>query len=90
MSVLLIEKTDGGLRAALIHRDRLYAYQSENRVLGIGEDQIFLGVVDRNVKGISGAFVRLPGREFGFLPFGEGEKSLPSGWEKERDYASGP
>lgn len=79
MSVLLIEKTDGGLRAALIHRDRLYAYQSENRVLGIGEDQIFLGVVDRNVKGISGAFVRLPGREFGFLPFGEGEKSLPSG-----------
>lgn len=79
MSVLLIEKTDEGLRAALIHRDRLYAYQSENRVVGIREDQIFLGVVDRNVKGISGAFVRLPGKEFGFLPFVEGEKSLPSG-----------
>ncbi|MBR1607147.1 MAG: ribonuclease E/G [Clostridia bacterium] len=79
MSILLIEKTDEGLRSALIRRDRLYAYQSESRVQGIREEQIFLGVVDRNVKGISGAFVRLPGKEFGFLPFSEGESSLSSG-----------
>ena len=79
MSTLLIEKDGNDLRFALIHRDRLYAYQSEIRVQGIRDDQIFLGVVDRNVKGISGAFVRLPGKEYGFLPFADGEKSLPSG-----------
>ena len=79
MSILLIEKAADGLRCALIHRDRLYAYQAETHVQNIREEQIFLGVVDRNVKGISGAFVRLPGKEYGFLPFAEGEKSLSSG-----------
>lgn len=79
MSILLIEKRDEDTRAALICRERLYAYQSDTHADGLREEQVLLGTVDRNAKGISGAFVRLPGKEYGFLPFSAGEKSLPSG-----------
>lgn len=79
MSILLIEKKDADTRAALICRERLYAYHSDTHADSLWEEQILLGTVDRNAKGISGAFVRLPRKEYGFLPFSAGEKSLPSG-----------
>lgn len=79
MSVLLIEKNGTSARAALMIRNRLYAYQDELSVGALREEQILLGTVDRHIKGISGVFVRLPGKEYGFLPFAENEPSIPSG-----------
>ena len=76
MSVLLIEKGPEGLQAAVMNRGRLYAFQAED---GGMESCVFLGVVDRAIKGVSAVFVRLPDHETGFLQLSPNEKKPASG-----------
>ena len=79
MSVLLIEREENALRAAVLMQGKLYAYADSTLSPALREGQIYLGVVDRALKGASAVFVRLPGKEFGFLPLSSGEKALSSG-----------
>jgi len=78
MSILLAEKREGQWAAALMHRGGLYAYLRQDSAVSLLEEQIYSGIVDRAIKGVSAVFVRLPGKEYGFLPLEKGE-SLPSG-----------
>ena len=79
MSILLVQKDAQGLQAAVMRDNRLYAYRSHNGGGGICEEQIYLGVVDRLQKGVNAAFVKLPGNDFGFLPFDKEKHPLRSG-----------
>ena len=78
MSILVVEKGDTALEGAVMIRDRLYAYRS-TAGSGIREGAVYAGVVDRALKNVSAVFVRLPGKEFGFLPVPAGQKPPPSG-----------
>ena len=79
MSILVIEKNDAGIRAAVMKDNRLYAYRSSESGGGICEDQIYLSVVDRMAKGVNAAFVKLPRNDFGFLPYDKEKRALRSG-----------
>ncbi len=79
MSILLIDKTPVGVRAAVMKDGRLYAYHSSESGGGICEDQIYLAVVDRMAKGVNAAFVKLPHGDFGFLPYDKEKRPLRSG-----------
>ena len=79
MSILVVQKDTSGLRAAVMQDNRLYAYRGQQGGGGICEEQIYLGVVDRMQKGVNAAFVKLPGGEFGFLPFDKEKHPLRSG-----------
>ena len=79
MSILLVEKNEKGLSAAVMNRGRLYAYQSETDPASLQEEQVFVGVVDRAVKGVNAVFVRLPNKMFGFLPVSAHQKAPASG-----------
>lgn len=79
MSILVVQKDAQGLQAAVMRDNRLYAYRSQNGGGGICEEQIYLGVVDRLQKGVNAAFVKLPGNDFGFLPFDKEKHPLRSG-----------
>lgn len=79
MSILLIEKNDAGVRAAVMKDNRLYAYRSSESGGGICEEQIYLAVVDRMAKGVNAAFVKLPRNDFGFLPYDKDKRALRSG-----------
>ncbi len=79
MSILLLQKEDAGLRAAVMRDGKLYAYRSQQDAAAIHEGQIYLSVVDRAVKGVGAVFVRLPGSEFGFLPIPSGQRAPASG-----------
>lgn len=80
MSILLVEKRGDTLNAAVMMRDRLYAYEGENAA-SLHESQVYLGVVDRVLKGVNAVFVRLPNRETGFLQYSTGAK-LPASGER--------
>lgn len=79
MSILLVQKDAQGVRAAVMADGRLCAYRGSQGNAAIHEDQIFLGVVDRAIKGVSAVFVKLPNGEFGFLPTPSGQKAPASG-----------
>ena len=79
MSILLIDKTENGLQAAVINRNALYAYASAVRSSCISEGQIYLGVVGRALKSVSAVFVSLEGSSSGFLPLRPGQKVPASG-----------
>lgn len=79
MSILLIEKNDSSVRAAVMHEHRLYAYRSSEGSGGICEEQIYWATVDRMAKGVNAAFVKLPRGEFGFLPYDKEKRALRSG-----------
>jgi len=79
MSILLVQKEENGVKAAVIIDNRLYAYHSRQSAGAICEEQIYSAVVDRMVKGINAAFVKLPHGEFGFLPFDKEKTPLRSG-----------
>ena len=79
MSILLIEKGEGGVRAAVMKDNRLYAYRTSESGGGICEEQIYWAIVDRMAKGVNAAFVKLPRGEFGFLPYDKEKRALRSG-----------
>lgn len=79
MSILLIEKNNASVRAAVMKDNRLYAYRSSESGGGICEEQIYWAVVDRMAKGVNAAFVKLPHGEFGFLPYDKEKRALRSG-----------
>ena len=78
MSILLVEKNGQKTEAAVILHDQLYAFQGAVDA-NLQEGQIFRGTVDRVLKGVNAVFIRLPGREMGFLPFSPGKKAPASG-----------
>ncbi len=78
---LLIEQREKNRTLALMDGSTLLAYNTDNAA-GIAAEQVYLAVVDRVMKGMDAAFVRLTGKSTGFLPLSE----LP---EKNRDVKSG-
>lgn len=79
MSILLIEKKENILQAAVINRNALYAYSSTMRSSCILEGQIYLGIVGRALKSISAVFVNLDNSNSGFLPLRPEQKVPASG-----------
>lgn len=77
MSVLAVQRDEGGVRAALLEDGRLCAYRGARDAGRITAGQIYLAVCDRALKQPKAAFLRLPGGESGFLP-AEGALSLPA------------
>lgn len=80
MSILLVEKDGEAVSAAVMNRGRLYAYQSESDG-ALRESQVFSGVVDRAMGSIHAVFVRLPGKETGFLQL-PADKKLPASGQR--------
>lgn len=78
MKRLLIEEKDGQRQYALMEERRLLAYFQE-QTGGVESEQIYLGVVDRIVKGMEAAFIRLSKDLMGFLPFSECRERPKSG-----------
>lgn len=67
---ILVETRDGIRSVALMEDKRLLHFSRE--MPGKAEaEQIYLGIVDRIVKGMEAAFVRLTRDQMGFLPFSE-------------------
>lgn len=74
---ILIRHTDGQREIALMEGSRLLFFAREAR--GVQAEQIYLGVVDRMVKGMEAAFVRLGRDQMGFLPWDECPQKPRSG-----------
>lgn len=66
---ILIRHTDGKREIALMEERRLLFFAKEEE--GVQSEQIYLGVVDRIVKGMEAAFVRIGRDQTGFLPWSE-------------------
>ncbi len=79
MSILLVQKDAQGVRAAVMQDGHLYAYRGAQGAAALHEEQIFLGVADRAIRGVNAVFVRLPGGETGFLSTPAGKKPPASG-----------
>ena len=75
---ILIEEKNGQREIALLDEKRLLAFYQDGGG-GIEAEQIYLGVVDRIVKGMEACFVRLGGENMGFLPFAECKEKPRSG-----------
>ncbi|MBE5783211.1 MAG: ribonuclease E/G [Clostridiales bacterium] len=67
---ILLEQKDGRREIALMENGKLLAFSREKDA-AIEAEQIYLGIVDRIVKGMEAAFVRLGKDHVGFLPFSE-------------------
>ena len=78
MKRLLIHAQGDQTQYALMDEKRLLAFFQE-QASGIESEQIYLGVVDRIVKGMEAAFIRLSKDTVGFLPFSECKQKPKSG-----------
>jgi len=67
---ILLEHRDGRREIALMENGKLLFFSREKDA-SIEAEQIYLGIVDRIVKGMEAAFVRLGKDHVGFLPFSE-------------------
>ncbi len=67
---ILIRHTESGREIALME-DRRLLFFAQDTGGGIAAEQVYLGKVDRIVKGMEAAFVKLGGEVIGFLPFSE-------------------
>ena len=67
---VLIRHAEGQREIALMEGKNLLFFCRDGGG-GIAAEQIYLGRVDRIVKGMEAAFVRLGGEDMGFLPFSE-------------------
>ena len=77
MSILIAEKSKEALKAAVLIRGRLYAFKSEESSLQqYRENAIMTGITERAMPGIHAVFVRLPGKQTGFLPISP-DRALP-------------
>ena len=82
MSTLILRETKLSEEIAVIEDGQLVSYFLGDADDAIAPEQIYLSVVDRVVKGMSSAFVKINKHETGFLPFTEipgGADSLRSG-----------
>ena len=70
MKRVLIETLDGHREIALMEDKRLLHFSREMPD-AVEAEQIYLGRVDRIVKGMEAAFVKLGRDQVGFLPFSE-------------------
>lgn len=71
---ILMEARNGQREIALLDGKRLLAF-FQDAGGGVEAEQVYLGAVDRIVKGMEACFVRLGKDQMGFLPFAEcGEK----------------
>ena len=75
---ILVEGEGKGRQIAVMDGQKLL-WLNEAPAGEIEAEQIYLGVVDRIVKGMEAAFVRLGGEKTGFLPFSECKKAPRSG-----------
>ncbi len=75
---LLIEHLGGQAEIALMRDKELLAFFQEH-TNQVEAEQIYLGRVDRMVKGMEAAFVKLGGDTVGFLPFSECREKPRSG-----------
>ena len=75
---VLIRHAEGQREIALMDGKRLLHFGHDEGG-GIAAEQIYLGRVDRIVKGMEAAFVRLGGEAIGFLPFSECREKPRSG-----------
>ena len=75
---ILIRHLDGKREIALMDGKRLLHFGHDEGG-GIAAEQIYLGRVDRIVKGMEAAFVKLGGDAIGFLPFSECREKPRSG-----------
>ena len=75
---LLIEHSDGRTEFALMRDRDLLAFFREQPGK-VEAEQIYLGKVDRMVKGVEAAFVKLGGETTGFLPYSECRERPRSG-----------
>lgn len=75
---ILAEIRDGKTALALMDENRLLDFSREKQA-GLEAEQIYLGVVDRIVRGMEAAFVRLDKKQIGFLPFAECKEKPKSG-----------
>ena len=66
MSILLIDKTENILQAAVINHNALYAYSSSLHSSSISEGQIYIGVVGRALKSVSAVFVKIDDRNLSY------------------------
>ena len=78
MKRLLIQTKDAQTQYALMEEKHLLAFFQEQSG-GMESEQIYLGVVDRIVKGMEAAFIRLGKDTVGFLPFSECKTKPRSG-----------
>ena len=75
---ILMEVRDGQREIALLDGKRLMAF-FQDAGSGIEAEQVYLGAVDRIVKGMEACFVRLGKDQVGFLPFSECRERPRSG-----------
>ena len=75
---VLIEVREGQREIALMEEKRLLAYETDSGA-AIEAEQIYLGVVDRLVKGMEACFVKLGKDQAGFLPYAECKEKPRSG-----------
>ncbi|MBR3020540.1 MAG: ribonuclease E/G [Clostridia bacterium] len=75
---ILVCHTEGRREIALIEGKRLLSFCRDEGG-SIAAEQVYLGKIDRIVKGMEAAFVRLGGENIGFLPFSECKEKPRSG-----------
>ena len=75
---ILVEIRDGQREMALLDEKRLLAFYQDAGG-GVEAEQLYLGIVNRIVKGMEACFVRLGGESVGFLPFAECKEKPRSG-----------
>ena len=78
MKTILVECREGRREVALMEGKKLLSFSRDTQG-EIEAEQIYLGVVDRIVKGMEAAFVRLGKNQTGFLPFSECPEKPRSG-----------
>ena len=75
---ILLEEKDGIRSVALMEEKNLLFFSRENQG-GVEAEQIYLGIVDRIIRGMEAAFVRIGKELMGFLPFSECKARPKSG-----------
>lgn len=67
---ILLEEKEGKRSIALMEDKHLLFFSRENQG-GVEAEQVYLGIVDRIIRGVEAAFVRIGRDLMGFLPFSE-------------------
>jgi len=75
---ILLEERDGVRTVALMDDKHLLYYAKESQG-GVEAEQIYLGVVDRIIRGMEASFVRIGKDLMGYLPFSECKERPKSG-----------
>lgn len=76
--IILLEEKEGKRSIALMREKQLLSFSRESQG-GVEAEQIYLGIVDRIIRGMEAAFVRIGKDLMGFLPFSECKERPKSG-----------